>query len=144
MRGQSRTGGIGRAILDTFPIIKFGQAAPEPTPEPKGHDVESEADRATDRAIELTARDPGAENLPEEGSEGPASAHDGDVDAPVAESSSAATSQPRNIPTSVTSGASNDAVTTLDKDVKPSAIGHDTCPICIVSQCHALAQGSRF
>ena len=106
--------------------------------------MESEADQATDRAIEMTSRDPGAENLLEEGSERPASAHDGDVDVPVAESSSAATSQPRNIPASVTSGASNNAVATSDKDVKPSAIGHDTCPICIVSQCHALATGSRF
>ena len=102
-------------------------------PQPKSVDVESQA--APDRAIEMTARTASEEKPVEADPDRTTSTHDAAAEhIPVAESSSAANFQPTRRSALDTSRTSNDAGASSDKDVIPSAIGHETCPICIVSR----------
>ncbi|KAF8585940.1 hypothetical protein K439DRAFT_1632199 [Ramaria rubella] len=120
--GQSRTGGIGRAILDTFPIIKFGQSNPEVEgpegTELKSNDIENQAAN-----VMGAVRDDQDEKNAAEGSE-PAvitPKHEG-ADAEPSSATGASTA-----PSPDAAGAP-----TAEAEVQPSAIGHETCPICIV------------
>lgn len=142
--GQSRTGGIGRAILDTFPIIKFGQGdATTTTTEPKASDVENQT-LAKEVPMEMTVRTMGDEKNAEEGPAGTAPTHPTAADDSVEqreETSSApgtqvalssAPTSPRTSSVGAGVAAPEGEATSSGKEIKPGAIGHETCPICIV------------
>lgn len=115
--GQTRTGGLGRAILDTFPVIKFNQAAQTDTPMPSKEDLEH-------AAVELSARSPVTDDGKDE------KRAEQDIDD--------AQEFDRKHPISPSSGSVRQVEhkkdsTSDDPEPEPSAMGHQTCPICIVN-----------
>ncbi|CAL1707221.1 unnamed protein product [Somion occarium] len=148
---QSRARGLTRAILDTFPVVKFGR--PEATtqlrkdvesvPDPNAGMLGTHIPSANLEMNDLTSQDRKVE--PDAGSQ----KHDVEEEARAeeslaqeAEQSSAPPRQttlqfasPTPIPrpprpkvdTSVSSTVHAD-----DRDIVPDAIGRETCPICIV------------
>ncbi|CAA7261605.1 unnamed protein product [Cyclocybe aegerita] len=149
---QSRARGLTRAILDTFPIVKFGNgqvASQNSPPPPRGKDVEFAPARIN---IEMDALQKGKEisSLEAAGTSDLQSIHSPPAVAPTntiedpspmeEPGSSRTTSTTDNSPepAGVAEGSSrNPAVATSSHadhdDVVPASIGRDTCPICIVN-----------
>ncbi|OCH95110.1 hypothetical protein OBBRIDRAFT_768211 [Obba rivulosa] len=154
---QSRARGLARAILDTFPVVKYGPngAAPEATVHPKDleagvtststgsspHDEVKEGDALeldTYEYIEHSPVDSDAQDgavrpmslvteVPRRVSGSGYNTRDGSDESPGAGSS-------RDVPTPVPRprGRGVPDRDSRDKDVMPDAIGRETCPICIV------------
>ncbi|KAA1475179.1 hypothetical protein DENSPDRAFT_841916 [Dentipellis sp. KUC8613] len=148
--GQGRTGVLTRAILDTFPIIKFGTNTAENAPdEEAGKDPAEAAEEGKAPAIEMKELEDGA-GQPEKG------ADDDIVESPVAENGPSspvvgvavppATGDPAythtrdeaNVGESSGSGSGSAARPRPAAEaaganvVTPDNIGRETCPICIV------------
>ena len=139
--GPGRGGVLTRAILDTFPLIKFGAPRGDTTQmESKDQDVEAYGNRPTS-AVEtqdIQSDVPSAPSVrpetPDEGAEDDAAARphirDHDDDPELADLPPA---RPRAGPSRA---AANSATTTMSAvsaaDPLPESIGRETCPICIV------------
>lgn len=118
MYTQSRAKGLARAVLETFPIVKFNLAA------------ETEAQRAKDeetRGVELsrwevvdTPKTPGASGQNALGERSPTR------QVPMEEGSSGGR-EPRTA-----LRRSGTQTSRQNIDVTPQTIGRETCPICIV------------
>ncbi|GJJ06442.1 hypothetical protein Clacol_000634 [Clathrus columnatus] len=109
--GQTRTGGLGRAILDTFPVVKFGQSQEVDSSPPK-------KDGAETTAMELSLRSPSRNVNNQDEKTGQRRVAADEAMKPVSADTSAL--QAHSI-----------AMDTVH-DPEPSAMGHETCPICIV------------
>ncbi|KAF6762976.1 hypothetical protein DFP72DRAFT_519061 [Ephemerocybe angulata] len=142
--GQSRARGLTRAILDTFPIVKFGTGSNTPSQDAK--DLESSTSRGGpleltltrsslrfDDAIVVPTEDTARSNEPQKAdSKNDEESHDTDKQANEATSS---TPPPTRRPPKVSENAeaSGSAINNdVRHDVMPSSIGVETCPICIV------------
>lgn len=112
--GQSRTQGLGRAIVDTFPIIKFGR---DNNPHPSSMGKDAEANYPSGRQ-NMEMRDIQSPHSP---------GHAMEKDHQDAETS-------QGDATSVGQSSSHEQHQTPPgvDTVNPAAIGHETCPICIV------------
>ncbi|KAF8608935.1 hypothetical protein BDV93DRAFT_466029 [Ceratobasidium sp. AG-I] len=113
---QSRAGGLTRAILDTFPVVKFGRP-----PADRGHYSEQEAKDFETKSLEMT-RTSGASEL-----ERGAGATVRLVDAP---DGTGVVGGAVRRPQPVASGSAPPSPTR--DEVTRAAIGVETCPICIV------------
>ncbi|KIY73044.1 hypothetical protein CYLTODRAFT_434414 [Cylindrobasidium torrendii FP15055 ss-10] len=122
---QTRTQGLGRAILDTFPIVKFGSSRPPTSYDPKDPEApQTDEFGRTGPVMQMQdvrrhLEDPGPEDEDEEVAAVPAARPrpaKGSTEQPAANASAVA---------GAASGSRNDAPL-------PEAIGHETCPICIV------------
>lgn len=140
--GPGRGGVLTRAILDTFPLIKFGapRAEAETQMEAKDHDLEAYGNRPSSmlevRDIQSDApgtssagpESPRDATVADAGAENDARPHsrvhdDDDDDAELADLPPA---RPR-------AGPSGSTATTMSaSDPLPESIGRETCPICIV------------
>ncbi|KAJ2928622.1 hypothetical protein H1R20_g8437, partial [Candolleomyces eurysporus] len=151
--GQSRARGLTRAILDTFPIVKFGNLSTALTPTPR-KDIESPANPPNDGPLELrlsrsSLRIDQSLKVKEEG-EGDSTAEEKakgstdkeppkeEVDGGNEANNEASSS---NIPPVFTrprrtrsenAEASSSGGGGERPDVMPASIGRETCPICIV------------
>ncbi|EPQ57224.1 hypothetical protein GLOTRDRAFT_58432 [Gloeophyllum trabeum ATCC 11539] len=127
---QSRAQGLGRAILDTFPVVKFGQnnnreRGQDSTQDTKDIELgEAPALSHTGRQTPGDNKDAADERRVER-SEGGHEALPASQDGEDAEQSQASTS--RVVPTRRPSGRARPA-----EDVVPDVIGRETCPICIL------------
>lgn len=129
--GQSRARGLTRAILDTFPVIKFGSPATTPV-----KDLDSPSLYAN--SVPLGPVSNNVEKPPNSRivkSEEPAlqetSTSTGDTPSRSAPAKVAATPDAPTDAAAVMRRPSK-AVRRDEHDVVPDAIGRDTCPICIV------------
>ncbi|KAF9268888.1 hypothetical protein L218DRAFT_954315 [Marasmius fiardii PR-910] len=123
---QSRASGLTRAILDTFPVVKFGSSdqlspkdpehADSPTP-PLEMSVQTAEAKEGGISTQNLSGDSPHTTRPKAGNTG------GQQDA-ASSSQEASTSALRR--------PSQDATRTSREDVVPAAIGRETCPICIV------------
>ncbi|KAG1890256.1 hypothetical protein F4604DRAFT_1568195 [Suillus subluteus] len=139
---QSRAGGLGRAILDTFPIVRFGTAPNATYPSPK--DVESppvdadttlqqssdavEMDTIFSQAVRQPSQSESVGEINESSTTGATANVHGQEDA-----QSDARAVPRLTPPQIP--ATSEAPSSSSRDVDPlmpEAIGRETCPICIV------------
>lgn len=117
---QSRARGLTRAILDTFPIVKFDRSMEE------AKDIEQ-------RSVELTnweVLDPPKADEPSDVSEKDNEKQDPQpVDGDVEHTVEAIPRRPKKatVPSDQSRVASGVA-----PDISPAAIGRETCPICIV------------
>ncbi|KAG1816088.1 uncharacterized protein BJ212DRAFT_1356341 [Suillus subaureus] len=139
---QSRASGLGRAILDTFPIVRFG-TAPDAT-YPSAKDVESppvDADTTLQQssdAVEMGIISSQAVQQPSQSVGETNERYISTTGATVnvhgqEDSQSDARAVPRLIPPRLP--ATSEAPPSSARDVDPlmpEAIGHETCPICIV------------
>lgn len=116
--GQTRTGGLGRAILDTFPVIKFNQTSQTDTPMPSKDDLEHSA-------VELSARSPITDDSKDEKTAEQNTGNDGKYSISPSSSSVRQTEHTKKDYTS----------DEPEPEPEPSAMGHQTCPICIVCKC---------
>jgi hypothetical protein len=157
--GQSRARGLTRAILDTFPVVKFGGT----TTARDGHDaaddrgdskdIESLPDSRGPRDSTMEMKDwqvvdaPVDKSRPADGEEphhvafhtaaGPDDAAEGDSDLgdrqPRASGSRlSAPIVPSPSPDLQPVASRLPDASRISKDVVPAAIGRETCPICIV------------
>ncbi len=151
--GQSRARGITRAILDTFPIVKFGRAGEDIQQQVIAKDVESvgtesrSAKTEPDLDVELsnmpalalvsTDVDPSAADSRQSGEKlrgieeeridnGPTSSSK-----PVHHVQLVPGPRPRR-PIARVEASTSFTVSTGHEDLVPDAIGRETCPICIV------------
>ncbi|KAJ3539195.1 hypothetical protein NMY22_g4840 [Coprinellus aureogranulatus] len=146
---QSRARGLTRAILDTFPIVKFGNlsSALDPNANRPPKDVESSGGplelSLTRTSLQLVDALKPPSLIPAEDDKAKDiasckhthdSKNDNDVpiDAPTHEASSSTTPPvtrrpPKSEPENATAGSSD-----IRHDVVPDSIGRETCPICIV------------
>jgi len=146
---QSRARGLTRAILDTFPVIKFSAPDGRPAiPKPSGSDSSMEmGDLAPGAAAaslpihsDMDERNETQRTTVGEDHLGDSAVGAGDVqtsqaerDAQIAESSTASSSRGPRRSGSTTSAPSASASPTQDINaVVPDAIGRETSPICIV------------
>ncbi|EIW63620.1 uncharacterized protein TRAVEDRAFT_112619 [Trametes versicolor FP-101664 SS1] len=148
---QSRARGLTRAILDTFPVVKFGRAdAPTDAPA-SAKDIESVG---TDELPQLDDPDSKARYGDSDGDigdgdrDGDAHAHalaavptlrhgpHGDAreeDEDPSKRASSSSHVPPAVPRPVRRPPREDArASASERDVVPDAIGRETCPICIV------------
>ncbi|KAG1752952.1 hypothetical protein EDB19DRAFT_1627788 [Suillus lakei] len=143
---QSRARGLGRAILDTFPIVRFGTVPDDregPTyPSPK--DVESlpadadttlqqssdavEMGNVSSQAVQQPLQSAGETNERHISTTGPTANVHNREDAP-SDARAVPRLMPPRLPT--TSEASPSSARDVDP-LMPEAIGRETCPICIV------------
>lgn len=151
--GQSRARGLTRAILDTFPVVKFGGAA-DSGPAARAKDVEStggsQSQRKDSREGGESSEDMELRAMPalamvttgdEDAVEGEREA-EGDkphVEKDVAEvaRTGPATTGPHVQllvpgPRPQRTAPRPDTTSALSSDLVPDAIGRETCPICIV------------
>jgi len=134
--GGGRGGVLTRAILDTFPLIKFGA----PRAETEGKDLEAQGDgQHAEHEMRDTQREP-ASNAETERAQAQASTSTGgstDAEAGAGgveevpqdehdELAGLPPARPRAGPSIATSSSST------QEDPLPEAIGRETCPICIV------------
>ncbi|KAF8556392.1 hypothetical protein OG21DRAFT_1596485 [Imleria badia] len=135
--GQSRAGGLGRAILDTFPIVKFGSSGNDrESGIPRSKDVES---APMDTESSIPAPPPNSMPLAQLSN---AAAHDedpqeGPVDATGQEArednqTSEGTHQIDSSPQINPADHGASRVPTSSREIVPECIGRETCPICIV------------
>ncbi|KAJ7680344.1 hypothetical protein DFH06DRAFT_413651 [Mycena polygramma] len=110
--GQSRARGLTRAILDTFPIVKFGSNTRE---EPASLGRMREIKPHSDHGILLPSSPP-ASGLPNSGG---------------GTSSSALNPTENNRPLAITDPERTNELPG-HQNIIPPAIGRETCPICIV------------
>ncbi|KAF8161111.1 hypothetical protein B0H34DRAFT_366816 [Crassisporium funariophilum] len=155
---QSRARGITRAILDTFPIVKFGSTLPTTASEaPREKDPENQIPHSNFEMRNIDS--PSSNNLAYESvhltpgnAEGKNEATDGNaVDGavnlgsterprrasqPGSPGSSRSSPENQNQSHDVGEGSSRDITPATDRvgqdDVVPASIGRETCPICIV------------
>ncbi|KAI0334988.1 hypothetical protein GY45DRAFT_1317444 [Cubamyces sp. BRFM 1775] len=150
---QSRARGLTRAILDTFPVVKFGRAEAEADAPMSGKDIESTdtgdlhyasaygmtqspgKGGAQDVEVELREWQVAATQFDTDEKAGyPVPRYSGqtDEDEPEDPSKRASSSSqvPQPIPRPPKPAAEGRA--SGEKDVVPDAIGRETCPICIV------------
>lgn len=149
--GQSRARGLTRAILDTFPIVKFGGTAdPNESPVIVPKDIESRPQsygpsefndwEAMDVPLEMIERGGSKEdhqqNIPEDVESDVTEMRDGPNNRPRPSSSRLSGASYPSRPQSsvpavprlqIQTGSSGPA-----EEVVPAAIGTETCPICIV------------
>ncbi|OSD07120.1 hypothetical protein PYCCODRAFT_1442528 [Trametes coccinea BRFM310] len=159
---QSRARGLTRAILDTFPVVKFGRAADDSTEGPASATTK---DIETSDVVELPyaahhvpapAEGLGAQDVEVElrewqivatklDADGKAVDADPSAAAPAAVRPRAVQEEPED-PSQRASSSSQaprviprppklpttEATPVTEKDVVPDAIGRETCPICIV------------
>ncbi|KDQ57468.1 hypothetical protein JAAARDRAFT_35180 [Jaapia argillacea MUCL 33604] len=134
---QSRTQGLGRAILDTFPIIKFGtrtstggnqtgtgETADSAVSSIDGVPKDIEAQGRIEgqfESVEMTERRPTNQNRSADAQQ-PSPEEEEEETQPRASTS-------RPVPTR---RPSRNAAPTNVEDVVPDAIGRETCPICIL------------
>ncbi|KAK1218500.1 hypothetical protein PQX77_018826 [Marasmius sp. AFHP31] len=130
---QSRARGLTRAILDTFPVVKFGSSAPNT--QSNGKDIES-TDSGDNPALEMTHKTQHDQDTQKETG--------ADKTTPVVAiaRSAVAPESPEETSTSSPEASTSSNVATrrppLDEarssreDVVPAAIGRETCPICIL------------
>lgn len=129
--GQSRASGLTRAILDTFPVVKFGgtqvsnDASNDASVIQNDKDLEAQCESPVSpielERGEMYAPEPAYSSVPEFGN------------ATSAASARKATNGLRLDPTARPIESSASPSTALDeRDVVPAAIGRETCPICIV------------
>ncbi|KZT28992.1 hypothetical protein NEOLEDRAFT_1154075 [Neolentinus lepideus HHB14362 ss-1] len=128
--GQSRAQGLGRAILDTFPVVKFGRndggqnssddmglkdieqgETPQTLPREGMQAADANKDVAEEHWVERSENDHEVPPAP--------------LDGERREQIEASTS--RAVPVRRPSGRARPA-----EDVVPDVIGHETCPICIL------------
>lgn len=151
---QSRARGLTRAILDTFPVIKFSaQGSPPELPKPSGSDssmemgdlapgaaaaslpINSDMDERNERQRSAFGEDPQGEYAVTADEARPSHS---EGEAQIAESSTSASHVPRRSTGSSGEGAAASAPGTSASAaqdanaVVPAAIGRETCPICIV------------
>lgn len=112
---QSRAKGLTRAILDTFPIVKFDRTAVEPK------DVEQQTRELTNWEV-LDPPQPG-ESEPNEKQE---------LKEEIQQAEAQAVPRARPQPEATVSDQGRPRTTSAMPDISPSAIGRETCPICIV------------
>jgi hypothetical protein len=149
---QSRARGLTRAILDTFPVVKFGNATVgRDNVDSMGHfkDLESRLDshgprdskigewEVMDAPLEMTVHGDGHEkraSIPNSGQGATeVDGNDAEVGQPQASGSRLSTATPPLAHNAEGSSASRSPFAPGDpQDVVPSAIGTETCPICIV------------
>ncbi|KAF8135400.1 hypothetical protein EV363DRAFT_1211911 [Boletus edulis] len=128
--GQSRAGGLGRAILDTFPVVKFGSSGSDREPRPK--DIESAPmDPESSIHVQLAQLSNAADHDEH---------HDDAWEGPVATTSQ----EPRednqapegtdqvNVPPQINTAEHRASREPTSSQEMPEYIGRDTCPICIV------------
>lgn len=139
---QSRASGLGRAILDTFPIVRFGTVPNTTYPSPKN--VESppvDADttlQQSSNAVELGTIFSQAVQQPSqsvrEANERYISTTGVAVNVHCQEDAqSDARAVPRLTPPRLPAASEAPSSSAQDADpLVPEAIGHETCPICIV------------
>ncbi|KAH9942496.1 uncharacterized protein BXZ73DRAFT_88050 [Epithele typhae] len=145
---QSRAGGLTRAILDTFPVVKFGgsnasaSGGPAAAPAARTKDIEStdESD-GSHAAVELRDLEEDRKSMDTIASERRAAPPSRTESAPVASTSTSTSPRassstdpdPHAEPRAPVRRPQKDAGGgEKEKDVVPDAIGHETCPICIV------------
>lgn len=128
--GQTRTAGITRAILDTFPVIKYA-VAPRTT-EASVHDPKTADLEAGDgEVIQMQERKPHSED--ETGDElgeepGPSSARaSGEIEGSSSDSRPRSVITPAPDPAPVVLPAADEAAAEAGAE-----LGHGTCPICIL------------
>jgi len=126
--GQSRASGLTRAILDTFPVVKFGDTHDfNNTTEQHDKDLEAQCESPI---IPPVAQERDETHVPE-----PLSVGDPGLAAPTVvartprDSSRPELTEPA---TEAPSGSLSSGIAMDDRDVVPAAIGRETCPICIV------------
>lgn len=151
-QAQSRARGLTRAILDTFPVIKFSRSPVEPASGgdafPKPSDEESGSlemdelphgngpadapvpagERPVAPAVNANMRRSTHDDVPT--SPGAGSSTDASVMAPIAAAAMPSAIETTTPQTARTQAASEDNVDS--PGVLPSAIGRETCPICIL------------
>ena len=139
---QSRASGLTRAILDTFPLVKFGPPMRAPSGDGQEKDVENSGAKSfvhlelnvrpkdvSDELPNTSERGPIASD-PTEGASGsflavPAAAKEAAFTTRNAAPPSRAPVERQSVNISTTSLHNHD-------DVVPAQIGRQTCPICIV------------
>ncbi|KAI0315222.1 hypothetical protein OF83DRAFT_1062507 [Amylostereum chailletii] len=113
--GQSAGATLTRAILDTFPIIKFGSREDQaPNHDTEQHDKDVEAQAYPGRAVEMSSFDGTDCSTPRIGTK----------EENTQESSPSTGHTPRPVHATNPTGAGEDPM--------PDQIGRETCPICIV------------
>ncbi|KAG2129824.1 uncharacterized protein EDB93DRAFT_1181563 [Suillus bovinus] len=139
---QSRARGLGRAILDTFPIVTFG-TVPDPTYPPL-KDAESppvDADTTPQQSSDAVEMGTISGQAVQQPSQSVRRTYERDISTTVATTSEHgredAQSDARAIPrlTPLQLRANSEAPSSSARDVDPlmpEAIGRETCPICIV------------
>ena len=135
--GPGRGGVLTRAILDTFPLIKFGAPRGEMDPahmESKDQDLEAYGNRPTSTldTQNIQNDDPSTSSArpetPGEGAEDDAARPHHNADDP--DLADLPPARPRAGPSR--SAAISAATTMSTADPLPESIGRETCPICIV------------
>ncbi|KAI0067161.1 hypothetical protein BV25DRAFT_1819445 [Artomyces pyxidatus] len=114
--GQGRGGVLTRAILDTFPLVKFGGSAPQGGDTPE-KDIEANSPAHEMKTLDVREGDDLTLTIPE------IRGHSREV---TADSEASVPSSSRS-PTTMEQGLGREA-----SDPLPAAIGRETCPICIV------------
>jgi Ring finger domain len=124
-QGQTRAAGITRAILDTFPVVKFGHHNGSAiTMGSAAYMCDQERKTRDEEAIDLPNRNEFLQVQPR-------------LDAPSDDSHIAGTLASLETPNHQSSLASQSrgpeaTGTTSPSDIDPAAIGTETCPICIL------------
>lgn len=126
--GQSRAGGLGRAILDTFPIVKFRPGDDREPGLPRHKDVEStpmetefSVPAPLPDSVRLAQLSPYDHHDPREGTAVSATSEGADQAGSLPQTNSVEHRESR-VPASL-----------RETDTRmPECIGRETCPICIV------------
>ena len=120
---QSRAKGLARAVLDTFPIVKFG---PPEREEQRAKDVETQGMELTNWEVVDAPRSPSESSGFEQKAAGESSFSSKSRQAPIEEGSADGQLQRTILRRSGTQASRQ------NPDVTPQTIGRETCPICIV------------
>lgn len=126
---QTRAAGLTRAILDTFPIVKFGRHHDEPsTVSP--HELKGWHADATNPSNHSSAYlQPHLESQQQRNS---LPSSDSRLTPTPARSSADSENKPDSQPSRASGSGAEAAGHTSPSDIDPAAIGTETCPICIV------------
>ncbi|KAK2463261.1 hypothetical protein APHAL10511_004916 [Amanita phalloides] len=137
---QSRARGLTRAILDTFPVVKFGSVPREAPDEPAGKDIEAQTSENNETELKVRERceEDGHEKLPTEqelredmerhslGGLGITNPSEPVPDIQIEHI------QEQLRPPEQDSGPISSSSTRNNNEVMPESIGTETCPICIL------------
>jgi len=124
---QSRARGLTRAILDTFPIVKFGMSE-EREKNDAERDVELSRWEVVDKPQDHELKDVALADVKHE-QERDEFTGEQDIALPDRPSTSASGSA---TPTTVLVHPRIQSSNSKDPEISPAAIGRETCPICIV------------
>ncbi|KIM26982.1 hypothetical protein M408DRAFT_330342 [Serendipita vermifera MAFF 305830] len=131
---QTRAAGITRAILDTFPVVKFGRHndnAAVPVPRSQQHELkawDTEAANASNASSVFLQAPQGRRNAPSDESHATPTLVRSSVELEKKRSSQPSPTNNNNAGAAAAEVAGN----TTPADIDPAAIGTETCPICIV------------